>query len=671
MGDFLNRLGGQQLSAGTGTAQRQFLQVHFAGPGIFAPGVHRQLVNRIRTRRHQFQAAVFRAEPVNPVGDEFFDKTALAVSLARTVVAVDDAELDFRVEFAEFIKPAAVNLIGDIDDFVIALALDAQQFVIFVAEHGVVALDVGADITVFTVPTDLDVVQSHIAAVDLAESADQFGAARKMLAVFIQQRLQIGDGVIGERFQMFADFLDPLVDVGDFLFVFLDVEQRNTADRDRQQHGDVVLAHVAHQLVAELHHAVINRLADLFERFALFDVFVDTVLNKNLRQRFPVRFFIAAGKLVFQFAFQVVQQFFGIAPDHGLHVHDLGFVLADHQHVDRFGDRTVGVGVQRLHGFFRVLPARRNDFDFDVFAGVIVDCGDFQAVFLDLPFDGRDQLLGGGQRRDFADDQLAAVDVDAGTQLDFAVALLVFGHIHQPALLEIRVKLVFLAVQFGDLRFEQFDKVMRHDFGGHADRDPLRTQQQQRRDLDRQHHRLFFAPVVGFDEIGQVFVEQHLAPQRRQPRFDITRRRRAVTGQDVAEVPLPVHEIFFVRQHHQRVADRGVAVGMILHGLPDDVGDFVEFAVVGGVHRPENAALDRLQPVVHVRNGPFLDHIRGVFQIILVHHPADQAVGAFAGLGIGVGFAVHQFGRVDHQIFAVVDIVGHQASSMISRLVII
>ncbi|MPM79347.1 hypothetical protein SDC9_126380 [bioreactor metagenome] len=169
---------------------------------------------------------------------------------------------------------------------------------------------------------------------------------------------------------------------------------------------------------------------------------------------------------------------------------------------------------------------------------------------------------------------------------------------------------------------------MRHDPGGHADRDAVAAEHQERRDFHRQHHRLLASPVVGVHEFGDVVVEQHLAPHRRKTALDITRRGGGTAGQQVAEVPLFGDEIFLVRQHHQRVADRSVAVRMVVHGVADHVGGFVGASVVDLVERPEDAPLDRLQAVVHVGNRAVFDHIAGVFEEVPVHHGAEIFVGA-------------------------------------------
>jgi len=49
---------------------------------------------------------------------------------------------------------------------------------------------------------------------------------------------------------------------------------------------------------------------------------------------------------------------------------------------------------------------------------------------------------------------------------------------------------------------------------------------------------------------------------------------------------------------------------MILHGLPDDIGHFIESAVIHFFHGMENPTLHRFQAILEGRHGPFKYNIR-------------------------------------------------------------
>ena len=366
---------------------------------------------------------------------------------------------------------------------------------------------------------------------------------------------------------------------------------------------------------------------------ALLDLLVDAVLEENLGQRLGVEQVLLLGEVDFQFALQVFQQLVGVAAQHFGDAHLHRAVFTDHGHIHRDRHRTVGVHVKPLHRLFRIVAAGRHHLDFHLVGGVVIHARNLDFVLFGGFFDRCDQCFGGGGRRNFTDDQVAADDFDLRAQRDLAVAVVVLAHIHQPALLEIGIKLELLSPQHRDFGFEQLVEVVRHDLGRHADRDAVAAQHQQRRDLRRQRYRLHAAPVVGVDELGDVVVEQHLMAERRKAALDVTPRRSRAAGQDVAEIALPGDVILLVGQHHQRILDRSVAVRMIVHGVADHVRDLVGASVVDLIERPEHTALHRLQSVVHIGNRAVLDHIAGVFKEVPVHHGPEIVVIAAVALG--------------------------------------
>ena len=120
------------------------------------------------------------------------------------------------------------------------------------------------------------------------------------------------------------------------------------------------------------------------------------------------------------------------------------------------------------------------------------------------------------------------------------------------------------------------------------------------------------AAVVGIDIGGDLLVEEHLLGQRRQATFDIAAGGGVVAGVDIAEVALFLDKEVFVGQDYECAVDRLIAVRVVLHGLADDIGDLVEFAVVDFVERMQDAALHGFESVVDVRDSALLDVVGGV-----------------------------------------------------------
>ena len=96
--------------------------------------------------------------------------------------------------------------------------------------------------------------------------------------------------------------------------------------------------------------------------------------------------------------------------------------------------------------------------------------------------------------------------------------------------------------------------------------------------------------------------------------FDLEFRRNvsAKAVVETAEVPLWIDERNHPREvlahPGERVVDRGVAMGVVLaHRVADDARRFAIGRVGSDAHlqhRPQDAALDRLEPVAYIGDGP-------------------------------------------------------------------
>ena len=126
----------------------------------------------------------------------------------------------------------------------------------------------------------------------------------------------------------------------------------------------------------------------------------------------------------------------------------------------------------------------------------------------------------------------------------------------------------------------------------------------------RQDDGFGFLPVVGRAEIDRVLIDagQHRLRDLGQARLGVPHGG-GIIAVDIAEVALALDQRVaggeILRHAHHGVIDRGVAVRMVFaHHVADDSGAFLEAG--GGVkpqlvHRVDQAAVHRFQPVAHVR----------------------------------------------------------------------
>ena len=166
-------------------------------------------------------------------------------------------------------------------------------------------------------------------------------------------------------------------------------------------------------------------------------------------------------------------------------------------------------------------------------------------------------------------------------------------------------------------------QVVRRDVRGHADGDAGRPVDQQVREARGQDGRLLQGAVIVVAHVDGVLVDpaHQLDGQRRHLALGVTVRGGAVVA-GRAEVALAedqrVAHVPRLDQAHHGVVDRAVAVRVVVaHHVADDLralGERALGAVAAVVHAVDDAAVDRLEAVPHVREGAVHDHAHRVVE---------------------------------------------------------
>ena len=191
---------------------------------------------------------------------------------------------------------------------------------------------------------------------------------------------------------------------------------------------------------------------------------------------------------------------------------------------------------------------------------------------------------------------------------------------------------------------DRLAQVVRGDVRRHADGDSGRAVDEQVGEARRQDERLLLGVVVVGREVDRVRVEvaEHLGGDAREAGLRVAHGRRGIVV-DRAEVALAVDQRVahreVLREADQGVVDRRVAVRVVLaHDLADDEGALAERAVgleAVLVHREQHAAMDRLEAVARVGQGPPHDDRHRVVEVGRLHlllEPARLDVAAAQGL---------------------------------------
>ena len=185
-------------------------------------------------------------------------------------------------------------------------------------------------------------------------------------------------------------------------------------------------------------------------------------------------------------------------------------------------------------------------------------------------------------------------------------------------------------------------EVVRGHVGGHAHGDARGAVDQQVRVGGRQHDRLQLAPVVVGREVDDLLVEagDHRQGGRVHPALGVPVGGRAVVEGPEVAVAVDQRHPQGERLGHpdQGVVDGRIAVRVQLaHHLADDAGA-LDVPAVGAqahlVHRVEDPALHRLEPVAGVRQGAGVDDRVRVLQERALHLGGDVDVDDLVGDGL-------------------------------------
>ena len=202
-------------------------------------------------------------------------------------------------------------------------------------------------------------------------------------------------------------------------------------------------------------------------------------------------------------------------------------------------------------------------------------------------------------------------------------------------------------------RVDDLAEVVRRDVGGHADGDAAGAVDEHVGEAGREDRGLEVLAVVVRLEVDGLLVDvgEQVGGGLGHAHLGVAHGRRLIAVHG-AEVALAVEQ----RQRHgevlrhadQRVVDRLVAVRVVLaHDVADGAGALAVGLVVGVaglVHREEDAAVHRLQPVAQVGDGAADDHAHRVVEIGGLHLRLDGD--GRAGMGRARGLRDVVFGGI-------------------------
>ncbi len=585
------------------TAGRQFQRDHDAGASIEC-----------------LDDAIIGDEVVFPCEDIGSHLEAFCKPSALLLVAVEDRiDLVLIVE-EEVFGGAHVGLGLHGDHLAGAVALDGEEPIKFSAEDGLRVLAGGlhgsAHEAIDAVMVDLHVAARDLPSIHLLDSHNLSPAGIER-TVFRQESLEVFDGVFHGMRQVFLGDLHGLLNGLHLLAALLQIVERDAPDGDLEEPIHILVGHIAHQLLPEGLQAGLDRLLDLRNADALLDALVDAVLDEDPLQRELLDGLQLILQIQLQLRLQDGAQTLHIPAEDLADRQATGLIVLDDGELGVEGLLALGICIERLDGLLGIDSALQRDLDMNLGGAEVIDGGDLQLSGADCAFDGGDEGLRVGISGEFLDDDLlVTLGLDARAHHNGPQAVLVSGGIHDAAQREIGEHLEGLVPQDCNLRLEELLEVMGEDAGGDDHAHAILPQHEKRGHLRREHHGLPVAAIVGIHVFRDRGIEEDLASKGIEPALDITAGGRRIARDRIAEITLLVNEIALVGQHHQRTANGGVTVGMILHGLAHHTIHLVEATVVNGLEGMEDAPLDGLEAVIHIGDGAVLVHIRRIEDVV-------------------------------------------------------
>ena len=518
------------------------------------------------------------------------------------------------------------HLLWNIDHLIVSILGQDKDTVVFAgSEKFISILDSIAQISVLLVVAQQQIPLSHRLDIHHLEAVYHSLAScslSRLLSGLCQHLLQIFDipeGILNQVGKLVVAIFDIILNLFYLLMVLVDVEKGNSPDRNLKEPLHVFLGDLAGKLIGKRSETIENCPLHLLGCLLGLYLLINPLLDEDTVQCPGIQVFQKMGFPEFLLCPENIHQVSGMVGYNLGHTHDSGQLILDNQGVYAYLVLAVGICIQCVDKVFvGIYTPWQVYLDIGLVGCVIGDRGNLELARLGcLGYRVDHHLAGHGIWQLLDDDALRIRDIQLGTDNNLSFAIVVARHIHNTAGGQIRIEGELLFLYECTHGIQHLNRVMRQNHGAHAHRNTFGTLDKNYWNLGREHQRLLGPAVVAVDICGQLRVIQHLFCKRQQPALNVSAGSGRLASKYVAVVSLPLYEQVTVGQLDQCTVDRGVAVGMVLHGLAHHVGHLVEFAVVHGDKGMEYAPLNRLKTIHQVWNSPVSDYIGGILQEII------------------------------------------------------
>ena len=145
-----------------------------------------------------------------------------------------------------------------------------------------------------------------------------------------------------------------------------------------------------------------------------------------------------------------------------------------------------------------------------------------------------------------------------------------------------------------DACIEKLNKIVWEYFGRKSYGDSFCSLFQKQWKFDRQMNWFFFPSIIGELPICNLGAKDHFERKFGQSCLDVSGCSRAVTGKDIPPVSLGVNQQFFLTYLNHGITYTGISMGVVLHGVPNEIGHFIITAIVKVLHGVKDTTLNGL-----------------------------------------------------------------------------
>ena len=164
---------------------------------------------------------------------------------------------------------------------------------------------------------------------------------------------------------------------------------------------------------------------------------------------------------------------------------------------------------------------------------------------------------------------------------------------------------------------------MRQNLRGQAHCDPFHSLCQKQWKLYGQRYGFSFSSIVGKLPIRGLWIKNHIQGKLRQSSFDVSCSSSTIASTHITPVALRLNQQVFLAHIDYRISYGSISMGVVLHGLSNDIGDLIESTIIHLLHGMKDSSLYRLQPIFNRRNCTLQDHIGCIVKEPVLVHPSD------------------------------------------------